>query len=257
MIGAAIVKNSKWLRRLIASVDFPVKEFFIVNNNGLGEIDAELDEIARAPHPFIRKIRVTHLPANLGVSGAWNLMIKCYMNCPYWIITNDDVAFGEGFLAEMYSQATNDPSIGVIHGYHGDFNVGSWDLFLIRDHVIAEYGLFDENLYPAYNEDADYIMRILHRPVKRMLGINKEYYHGDGKKNEYYTHGSQTAKTDSVLRQKLDVVNAKNIDYLTQKWGIGWRHCSPTPHPFENAAKIPVSYTSYDLQFVRDKHLGF
>lgn len=258
MIGTAVVKNPHWVRRLVQSVDFPVKEFCIINNNGKGEVDAELDEIARTPHQFIRKIRVVHMPSNMGVSTSWNLMIKAYMKCPYWVIVNDDVAFGPGFLEEMYIATTRDPSVGVIHGYHGDFNVGSWDLFLIRDHVIAEYGLFDENLYPAYNEDADYIMRFMHRQPKRIMSLNSEYYHGLGKKNEYHIHGSQTGKTDPALRQKLDEANWMNIEYLTGKWGPGWRYCSPTPTPFSGAnSGYPITYTTYDLRFVRKKHLGF
>lgn len=258
MIGTAVVKGTKWLRRLIGSVDYPVKEFFIVNNNGKGEIDAELDEIAKQPHSFIRKIRVTHMPANIGVAASWNLMIKAYMKCPYWIIVNDDVAFGEGFLKEMHNETLKDPSLGTIHGYQGEHGIGSWDLFLIRDHVIAEYGLFDENLYPAYNEDADYFLRFIHKPIRRMMNLKTEYYHGEGKKNEYHAHGSQTRKTDQVLSSKLDRANELNIEYMTRKWGPGWRWCSPTETPFSDCnGAFPVSTTTFDLRFVRQKHLGF
>ena len=34
-----------------------------------------MNEIASTKHPFIEKIKVTHLPSNLGVSGAWNLIM--------------------------------------------------------------------------------------------------------------------------------------------------------------------------------------
>ena len=62
------------------------------------------------------------MPRNIGVSGAWNLIIKCYMNAPYWIIVNDDVSFGLGLLEEMYNHAQDD-EIGLVHGNPGDFNV--------------------------------------------------------------------------------------------------------------------------------------
>ena len=254
MIGTAVVTNTKWVKRLVESVDFPVKEFCIINNNGRGEIDAELDAIAKTPHTFIRKIKVVHMPSNLGVPGSWNLMIKSYMKSPYWIITNDDVAFGKGFLAEMYNMTMRDPSFGLIHGFQGDHNVGSWDLFLLRDHVVADYGLFDENLYPAYNEDSDYFLRFVHKPIRKVMNLNSDYYHGDGKKNEYHTHGRQTSKSDPILKQKLEEVNLMNIDYLTHKWGRTWRWCAPTELPFNDK---PIGYTTYDLRFVRQKHLGF
>lgn len=258
MIGTATVRNIHWLKRLVESVDYPVNEFFIVNNNGKGEIDSAIDAIAATPHPFINKIRVCHMPSNIGVAASWNLMIKAYVKCPYWIITNDDVAFGPGFLREMNEAAIADPVVGLIHGYAGDFNLGSWDLFLIRDHIVQNYGLFDENLYPAYNEDTDYLMRFIHRPVKKILGLKSDYYHGPGKKNEYYMHGSQTKKSDPVLGEKLDRVNEMNIEYLIQKWGPHWRMCSPTYYPFEPISPaMPVSSTTFDLDFVRKKHLGF
>ena len=48
--------------------------------------------------------------------------------------------------------------------------------------------------------------------------------------------------------------NNMNIEYLTKKWGPGWRTCSPSEYPFKNRS---ISTTTYDLDFVRSKHLGF
>ena len=237
------------------SIDYPVDNFFIVNNNGRGELDRELDNLKKLNHKFVKNITVTHLPANIGCGGAWNLIIKCYMNSPYWIIVNDDVSFGNGFLEEMATKANNNPKVGLIHGFAGDFELGSWDLFLIKDFVIQEYGLFDENLYPAYCEDADYIMRIHHR-VDKIVSLEKTYYHGLVERGNYYEAGSQTKKTDPTLADKLAVCNGMNIEYLTIKWGSGWRMCCPTQLPFENQP-VPISQTTYDLNFVRSKNLGF
>jgi hypothetical protein len=254
VIGVPVVTNPFWVTRLLMSVDYPVDNFVIINNNGKGEIDEELNQLTKVTHKFVKNIKVCHLPSNLGVSGAWNLIIKCYMMAPYWIISNDDVAFGPGFLEEMRNTVENDSEVGMVHGHSGDFNVGSWDLFLIRDFVVRKYGLFDENLYPAYCEDADYIMRILNDPIKRVMSLEKMYYHGLGDKTQYYEHGSQTKKSLPELENKLNLCNETNFEYLTEKWGSGWRVCSPTKLPFE---KYPLSYTSYDLDFVRRKNMGF
>lgn len=253
VIGTAVVTNPFWVSRLLFSVDYPVDNFVIFNNNGRGQITEELDALTKIKHKFVKNIVVCHLPANMGVSTAWNMIIKCYMNSPYWIIVNDDVSFGLGFLEEMVSKA-EDPEVGVVHGKSGDFEVGSWDLFLIKDWVIQQYGLFDENLYPAYCEDADYLMRFRHRPIKRVLGIDKIYYHGLG--TDYYEHGSQTKKSDPELESKLNAVNQINFEYMYKKWGEGWRMCCPTENPL-NSKDVPITYTSYDLEFVRKKHLGF
>lgn len=256
VIGVPVVNSSYWVSRLLMSVDYPVDNFVMINNNGRGEIDKDLNNLAEIKHKYIKNIKVCHLPANIGCGGAWNLIIKCYMNAPYWIITGDDIAFGKGFLEEMASTSEADPNIGMIHGHSGDYGVGSWDLFLIRDHIIQQFGLFDENLYPAYCEDADYIMRFQHRPIKKVMSLNSNYYHGDGDKTEYYKSGSQTKKTEPELEKKLDFSNEENIKYLTNKWGEGWRMCAPSDLPFKGQEHA-ISATTYDLNFVRSKNLGF
>lgn len=255
-IGTAVVNTTKWLKRLVDSIDYPVDDFFIINNNGRGQLEEELEAIKQTGNPFIKKLTITHLPSNIGCGGAWNLMIKCYMNCPYWIIVGDDIAFGPGILEEMATLAKKYPTAGLVHGNQGDYGVGSWDMFLIRDFVIQEYGLFDENLYPAYCEDADYIMRLINKPIHKIMSLKNKYFHGPGDSSEYYVHGSQTKKSDPELGRKLDVINEMNIEYLTKKWGQGWRMCSPTKTPFEGN-QHSISECTFDLKFARQKHLGF
>ena len=254
VIGAAVVNSSFWITRLLMSVDYPVDNFVIINNNGRGELDDELNALTKIKHKFINKITVSHLPANLGCSGAWNLIIKCYMLAPYWIIVNDDVSFGPGLLKEFAETVEADPTVGIVHAHQGEYGIGSWDLFLIRDHIIRDYGLFDENLYPAYCEDSDYFMRLIHHPINRVMSLNGNYYHGMGDKTQYYEEGTQTQKTDPTLVEKLYHSNNRNIEYLTKKWGPRWRTCWPSEQPFENQ---PINTTTYDLDFVRSKHLGF
>jgi len=258
VIGAPVVTNPYWLHRLIMSVDFPVKNFVIINNNGRGEIDKELDELCNITHKFIENIKVCHLPANIGVAGAWNLIIKSYMMEPYWVIANDDVAFGPGLLAEIHANMEHDPTLGMIHPNAGDFNIGAFDLFVIRDIIVELFGLFDENTYPAYCEDADYIMRFQHRPIKRLLGTEAGYFHGHAPAGDYYNEegGSQTKKSSNDLRMHFDTVNEMNFNYLNEKWGKDWRVCNPLFHPYDKE-DVPISYTEYDLKFVRSKYTGF
>jgi GT2 family glycosyltransferase len=253
VIGTAIVNTPYWLERLIDSIDYPVENFVVFNNNGRGQITEELDEIISRPHNFIKNKHVTHMPSNIGCSGAWNLIIKSYMRAPYWIITNHDVSYSPGFLEEMVRLA-EDPEVGMVHGGEGDFKDGSWDLFLIKDWVIESHGLFDENLYPAYGEDVDYIMRLKHHPIKRIPTVGKVYYHGET--TNYYETGEQTKKGEPGLAEKLNNVNLINFEYLTEKWGPQWRQTWPFKHPYNNES-IPISYTTYNLKYVRRKHLGF
>lgn len=254
VIGVPVVNSTKWLKRLIESVDYPVDKFVIINNNGRGQLDDELNAIASTPHQYIKHIKVTHLPANIGCAGAWNLIIKCYMQAPYWIISNDDVAFKPGLLAEMAKTVADNPNVGTIHPRKGDFELGAWDLFLIHENAVTQLGLFDENTYPAYCEDADYLMRLKISKIPVIVGLEHSYYHGDEDASDYYNSGSQTQKTEPALKSHFTFVNNENIKYLTEKWGSGWRSVDPLPVPFGNC---PISYTTYNLQFVRTKHTGF
>jgi len=261
VIGIPILNGTHWLQRLIFSIDYPVDNV-VIFNNGNKEIIEELDNLTKINHPYINNITICHLPSNLGVSAAWNLTIKSYNTSPYWVISNHDIAFTPGLLKEMYEKAQNE-EIGMVHGSGGDFNDGSYDLFLIKDWVIQKLGLFDENLSPAYCEDADYIMRITrynwdnpHNQIKKISSLNTPYYHGIGLSTDrnYYQHGSQTKKQNNELTKKLDEINIINFQYMNMKWGEGWRMTNPQMYPM-GIENMPITYTSYDLEFIRTKNI--
>ena len=252
VISTAILTNTQWVRRLYESIDFPTENFCIFNNSGKKELALELEELHKIEHDYVQNLHIVNLPGNIGVAGYWNLTIKSFLMEPFWIITNDDVAFTPGFLEEMYIAAQTE-DVGIVHGYGGDFDDGAWDLFLIKDWVIQEYGVFDENTYPAYCEDADYIMRV-HNRVKKIPQLNNRYLHGSGFADEYYTHGSQTQKSSEYLLNTLPEINIINFEYLNKKWGEGWRNTSPYEYPFNNPG-IDYKFTYFDLEFARKKHL--
>lgn len=252
VIGTAIVNGIHWLERLINSIDYPVDNFVVFNNNGRGELTSQLDSLVK-PHQYIKNLHICHLPTNIGCPAAWNLIIKSYMMSPYWIIVNHDVAFTSGFLEDMYAYAKN-PDIGMVHGASGEFGVGTWDLFLIKDWVIQKYGLFDENLYPAYCEDWDYLLRFMAKPINKAF-ITKPYYHGETL--EYGKSGSQTWREDMSLKDKLDYARQTNEGYLTNKWGDNWWKFIPSnQYPYNNPQQ-DTDYSKYDLNFIRRKYIGF
>jgi hypothetical protein len=196
---------------------------------------------------------VCHLPNNIGCPGSWNLIIKSYLTAPYWIITNHDIAFSPGLLAKMVQKA-EDPDIGMVHCDNGGHNLGSFEFFLIKDWVIQKYGLFDENFYPAYVEDYDYLMRIISDPIKRCVTVDAPFLHGE---KDYSQTGSQTWRSNPELKTKIDHSRILNESvYMNKKWGTGWSNFEPYKTPFNNES-FPLSYSSYDLNFVRQKYLGF
>lgn len=258
VIGVPIVNGTNWLKNLIESVDYPVDNLVIINNNGRDQITDELNLLVSQPHKFIKKLQVCHLPGNIGCSGAWNLIIKSFIMAPYWIITNNDIAFTPGFLEKMVTLAITKPKVGIVHAAEGQWKFGSWEIFLIKDFVIRKYGLFDENLYPAYEEDMDYFMRILAdgQILEREMSVGLPFYHG-GVINNYDDYGSQTSRCDPDLKSKIDKGQTINQDeYMDIKWGKNWRYCGPTKFPF-NDDRLPLTYTTYDIDFIRKKYMGF
>ena len=255
VIGTAIVNTVSWLEKLIASVNYPTENFVIINNNGRGQLTEDINNLCKQKHPFIEKFHPVHLPSNIGCSGAWNLIIKLFMNSPYWILTGHDIEFTDGFLDKMVSLSKPD-KIGMVHGHEGPLPfMGGYSLFLIKDWVIRDFGLFDENFYPGYLEDTDYEMRVINCPIVRHVTVGIPYKHGGT--FEYGVSGSQTWRSDLTLKDKIDYGHYLNAtEYMEQKWGPNWRHCQPYKYPF-NIEGTPISATKYDLSFVRRKNLGF
>lgn len=259
VIGIPIVNGVHWLERLIKSIDYPVDNVFIINNNGKDHITEELNELNNIENQFIKKLHITHFPTNIGVAAAWNLIIKSYLMEPYWVIANHDIAFTPGLLEEIAQTAVN-KDITMIHPHAANFNLGSYDLFVITEKGVRTIGLFDENLYPAYGEDCDFIMRIKNLNPEIVKGLKNKHFHGNeiatkGDKS-YIKNAQQTKKENPQLIEKLEKVNFINYEYLNKKWGKDWRMTNPYNKPFNNT-EYPQSYTTWEIDFNRSKYLGF
>ncbi len=259
VLGTVILNGAHWLKKQIDSVDFPVENYFIIDNGNACTNDRVIQSLISRPHKYIKNFTLATMPYNMGCAGGWNMVIKTYMHSPYWIITNHDVSFGKGFLEEMYNEA-QDTEVGMVFGNGGDFNLGSFDCFLIKATTVQSHGLFDENFYPAYCEDSDYIMRLHVKPIKKVLNLKSDYYHGDGimgqgTDHDYYNTGMNTKKDSPELVKKLEESNIKNWDYMFKKWGPGWRDVEPWQHPF-NIKGLDIRSSYIDLEFCKDKHLN-
>jgi len=259
VLGIPIVNGVHWLKRLLDSVDYPVEKCIIINNNGKEELDDELAAVTSGFHPFIKKFYVVTLPGNIGCSGAWNLIIKSAVMADFWIISNHDICFGSGFLQEMVS-IYEKTDAEIIFGEMGAVS-GGFDIFLLSDVIVNICGLFDENFYPAYAEDTDYSIRLIKANAKMDYVKNAKYYHGD---KGYAESGSQTWREDDSLRVPLLKANYINQhEYLREKWGPNlkvWQDGFPNPAEAYNTAFNKDDnrfYSTYDLQFVRRKYLGF
>jgi len=292
VLGALVLTGPEWIERQLESIDYPVDNYVLFDNGGKPETKERLEALFEKSHPFIKNKVLCHLPSNLGVAAGWNLIIKSYMMAPYWIIVNHDVSFSEGLLKEMGDAATQNPETGIISANAGDFGWGSYDLFLIKDWVVQKVGLFDESFYPAYCEDTDYMIRAKNNGIKTMAGLNcpigfSRYLHGET--CDYAISGSQTAKSSASLNEGFTKSKELNLQRLQKKWGECyltspsdfelWLKNKTSKKPYTSPYDIVhiddnddeettrkrkafasnyhlLGSTSFDLEFVRSKHLG-
>lgn len=225
VIGTIVQEKNKNVYDFINTIDYPVENLFIVNCSG--SFNEDIESLRFLTHNYIEKIHVTHLPGYQKVSASWNIVIKCFMNSPFWILAVDSIRLEPGFLESMYKETLSDPDIGIIHGSPGTFDVGNWDIFLIRDIIIKNLGFFDENSSPDGYEGADYFFRTIQKPIKKLFNINVNY-----KNIKDYKQAS-----------------FKELDYLRNKWG-DWRINNIYSNPFNNRS-IPVSNFIYDVNMHR------
>ena len=253
VFGTLVCTTTKWLIRQLESIDYPIENFIIINNNSKVLVK-ELDVIVKKEYKFIKNLKVYHMPYNLGCAEGWNMIIKSFMFSPYWIISNDDVSFGPDVLKNMNLAAQN-PDVGLVHKNPVVLpnleKFGTFEIFLIKDWVIQKYGLFDINYYPAYYEDIDYIMRLFDSPISIINNIDGIIYHGDT--NDYNISGKNTIKSSDKVKIRLLIAKYKNYEYFKKKW-----NCFPEtinnenkPNKFTNS----LSYNHFDINFSREKHL--
>ena len=260
VLGTLVCTTTKWIEKQLESIDYPIENFIIINNN-TEYLSEKLDKIVSKGHKFIMNLKVYHMPYNLGCAEGWNTIIKSFVHSPYWVVTNDDVSFTPGFLKELHYKALENYDVGLIHGKPCYLNylekMGSFDLFLIRDWVVKDYGLFDVNYYPAYFEDFDYMFRLLNKPVKIINKLEHKYYHGNT--FDYNISGGNTAKYSDKLSYKLINIRYKNFYYFFKKWNI----CpeSITSDNIKNIYQYPFNKSqnslslTYDIDFIREKQI--
>ena len=182
------------LETTLDSIDHPVDEILIIDNSGS----------SWKPKSDRLNIRVLSMPSNQGISGSWNLGIKCYPHVPYWVIGSADTSFRAGELKKF--EDFSGPDYFIKSNAH-------YSCFSLGENIVKEVGLFDEYIYPSYYEDNDFDDRMVLSGFSEKIlcpGIQVD-------DNE----GSQTIKSDPKLSAKNDFTFSRNGDYYRNKKATG------------------------------------
>ena len=187
-----------YAERFINSFDSAVDTLVVVVN---GDDDAtrEWAELL-APSALIKRIIIVFAPQNLGVAGATNRILYETPDAPFWVISNNDIAFASGALHALCIAAQNaPPTAGSLHPVmltgvfpHRDHG---WSCFVLLHAVIERLGVWDENLYPAYAEDGDYETRLYGAGLELVRVPDARVFHGPG--DPAYVSGTERAKKDN------------------------------------------------------------
>ena len=194
------------LQRMLDSVDVPVEHLLVIDN-GTGS--------TLTFNENFKKVTVLDMPANLGVSGSWNLGIKSFPYAHRWFIVSNDVVFEPGAL-EKLAKANRDEITLTGEAPH-------WQAFALGDEAVNDIGLFDESLFPAYFEDNDYTRRAEFAGVNiRLVNLAIRHDNSSTIKAGYMDKNEKTYfKNESYYRSKID-----SNDYTAGGWSLEIRRAN-------------------------------
>ena len=198
-----VLNRYDMLQRMLDSVDVPVEHLLIIDNGPGSELTFNEN---------FKKVTVLDMPANLGVSGSWNLGIKSFPYAERWFIASNDVVFEPGAL-EKLSEARRDEITLTGEAPH-------WQAFVLGDEAVNDIGLFDESLFPAYFEDNDYMRRADFVGVNiRRVDIKLRHDNSSTIKAGYESKNAKTyANNERHYQSKI-----ANNDYTAGSWSLDIR----------------------------------
>jgi len=145
-IGIPTVNRFDLLKPSVCSYlqDFPDVEIYIVDNGRQGIAEYFKDSL---------NVTVFEPENNLGVAGSWNLLCKeIFKLHGYALLLNDDIYLGYG--TEVVEKAIYWDNLGLTQSSK------NFSVVLLSNALYTELGAFDEQFYPAYFEDSDYLYRL-------------------------------------------------------------------------------------------------
>lgn len=181
------------------------------------------------PHVLL----VDNSQENRGVPASWNLAARRVVaeELDYLVIVSAAMRFTDG--GRDLVAAFTDTTQAGFNTQHG------WHCIAIHRRVFAAIGYFDENFFPAYYEDSDFIRRMelagFHNPVTQPPAF------------AYLEVAAECVATAHAHKAGVAVDFQRQRNYFIKKWGAEPRYDSQAARdrlyrrPFNNPA-WPLSY---------------
>ena len=182
------------LETILDSNDHIVDEILVIDNSGSDW----------KPHNNRLNIRVLNMPSNQGISGSWNLGIKCYPHSPYWVFGSADTSFRPNELKKFEEFSGPDYFIK---------SNAQYSCFSLGENIVKEVGLFDEYIYPSYYEDNDFDDRMVLAGFREKILCPGIQVDDNG--------SSQTIKSNPDFAERNNFTSSRNGDYYRNKKATG------------------------------------
>lgn len=187
------VINKEITHRSLKSIDKAIYEKMLL-------IDNSADNFAK-DYP----IESIYPQENIGVARSWNAgAIRVLNGIDYLILVSATMVFKKGMLDFISYLELNLNPYGL-ETQHG------WHCIAIGRKTLETIGLFDENFYPAYYEDSDYIRRMelagIHNPMSATARLPKVEIAAGYQGNAH------------AVKNGVNVNMQACRDYFVDKWG--------------------------------------
>lgn len=173
-----------------------------------------------------RLLVVDNTVTNRGVAASWNAGIDeaRRRHAGWLVIASESVRFGHraGLDVELTLRAAGG-DVQYVDGLIG------WHLIAFRREVLEAVGYFDENFWPAYMEDTDYLIRL------HLAGFASPRENDRPGRKQVTSWNVWHTGTEHSLREGLapiDLVGCRR--YFEAKWGGPEPHGGGWRHPFDD-----------------------
>lgn len=206
-------------------------EFHLFRHSRIKDVVLTCDEIVRS-YPD----HVLYYPYgfNRGVATSWNdaLTMMQMSDCDVMILCNDDIYFTEGDIDKIVAAAMEQRQAYAIfcagyNAYHKtNINCHGMSCFAMQPIAIETIGYYDENFFPAYNEDVDYARRAARSGLVPFIVSDTNIWH----------RGSAAITDSKELGQQNYITHGLNNEYWKNKWGCPVSEDPTTgyKYPFNN-----------------------
>jgi hypothetical protein len=190
-----VYSNIDGIKKLYDCIDYDIDLVHIISK----------PNITLNNNSHVKNLKITPYSYKFkSLAQIWNYFIES-CDIDDYVIMNDDISFGAGYLENYFEVIKNNPNTYRIQaGYpHTCFSTSRY--------VIDKVGLYDENFIGAYYEDTDY--------HKRCIEANIEIIEVEGNLFNFQHEGRGTNKTCTDEERKIIKYNMeRNMEYFNKKW---------------------------------------